>query len=115
MRADPALTAHTAGVMLDGATALAAAGRPLASTLDVKAEAFGPLGASSGVGGAYRRSVDELEVLLGRLGQVLECDSDRLYQLAFAYGAAENRAAQRLGYAGRRARGELARWGRAAV
>jgi hypothetical protein len=103
MRADPALTANAAGVMLDGASTLADLGPSLLSTMDVPADVFGTLAGSPGLAAAYRESSAALDRLVGRLGQLLEGDGDRLYQLAFAYRAAEYRAAQRIGAAGMRA------------
>ena len=97
MRADPTLTAHTAGIMLDAATTLADLTGPAMSTLDLADDAFSGLAAGPRLADAHRGSADALESLVSRVRQVLEGDGDRLYQLAFGLRALEQRVSQRVG------------------
>jgi hypothetical protein len=104
MRVDPDLTAHTAGVMLDAAADLAALAPSVMSTLELDPSAFGTLPAAAALARAHRDGSGALEARTGEQGAAFEADSERLYEVAFAALATDDRARGRLGAAARRGR-----------
>jgi len=100
LHADPALTARVAGELLDAAGRLADTARPLLAALDVDGVAFGSLASSRALAAAHGASLADLGSTVGSLTSGLECDADRLFQVAFGLEAAEERAAERSGRLG---------------
>jgi hypothetical protein len=97
MRIDVTATAHAAGEMLDAAAALSDATRPHLSTLELHDRAAPP-----GFGAAHRRCVTEALVALDVIGEVLDGDADRLYQIALSAEEADRAVVDRMRGADRR-------------
>ncbi|MGA8114742.1 MAG: type VII secretion target [Actinocatenispora sp.] len=84
VRIDPSAVAHLAGQVLTASEqlddGLQAAGRSSA----VPSSAFGNTAGAAGVHRAYQDAVDALGTASGRLVEVLQGDTDRLYRVAFS-------------------------------
>ncbi|MEV6967211.1 hypothetical protein AB0M47_19100 [Hamadaea sp. NPDC051192] len=95
-RVDPARVSRLASATLDLSTALADAWRT-----------HGPLLTPATPRTAPRRAAEEAAVradlAVRRIAEVMAADADRLWQTAFAYEEADDRAAWRMGAPGRRA------------
>jgi hypothetical protein len=100
LHADPVLTAHIAGEVLDAAGRLGDTARPLLAALEVDEVAFGSLASARALAVAHGAGVADLGSTVGSLTSALECDADRLFQVAFGLEAAEERAAERTGRLG---------------
>jgi hypothetical protein len=94
VRADPAQLSRLASATLDFATALADGWRANAHLLAPDAPAERGAEAPRRAAVAAATSAD---LALRRLAEVLAGDADRLWQTAFAYEEADNRARRRLG------------------
>ena len=92
---DPGLAVRTAGELLDQARALVDDVRPLWPDLDLPDRVGGTLPAGAAVGGAHDDAVAGVAELVEHLGEVLEGDADRLYQVALRLSWADTRAAER--------------------
>jgi hypothetical protein len=98
MRIDVTATAHAAAEMLDAADGLADATRPPLSILDD----FGDASPSRALTAAHHRCLTEALAALDVIGEVLEDDADRLYQVAFATEEVEGATVRRMHGAGHR-------------
>jgi hypothetical protein len=98
MRIDVTATAHAAGQMLDAADGLADATRAPLSTLD----RVGDAGPSRAFAEAHRRCLTEALAAVDVIGEILEDDADRLYQVAFATEEVEAATIRRMYGAGHR-------------
>jgi hypothetical protein len=96
MRIDVTAAAHAAGQMLDAADGLADATRPPLSTLDE----YGGASPSRAFAAAHHRCLTEALAALDLIGEVLEGDADRLYQVAFSTEEAEGATVRRMSGAG---------------
>jgi hypothetical protein len=92
---DPGLAVRTAGDLLDEARALVDDVRPLWPDLDLPERVGGTLPAGAAVGAVHEDAVAGVAELVERLGEVLEGDADRLYQVASRLSWADTRAAER--------------------
>lgn len=100
LHADPVLTAHTAGELLDAAGRLGHTARALLASLEVDEATFGTLASARALAVAHGAGLADLAGTVGSFTSALECDADRLYQVAFGLEAAEERAAERTGRLG---------------
>jgi len=96
MRIDVTATAHAAGQILDAADGLADATRPPLSIVDE----YGGASPSRDFAAAHHRCVTEALAALDVIGEVLEDDADRLYQVAFATEEVEGATVRRMYGAG---------------
>ncbi|NUO59457.1 MAG: hypothetical protein HOV71_18320 [Hamadaea sp.] len=94
-KVDPARVSRLASATLDLATALSDAWRK-----------HGPLLTPATPRTAPRRAAEaaaaQADLAVRRIAEVMAADADRLWQTAFAYEAADDRAAWRMGTPGRR-------------
>lgn len=100
LQADPILTAHIAGELLDAAGRLGEETRTLLAALEIGAAAFGSLAQARALAAAHGSALSDLGTTVGSITAGLEGDADRLYQVAFGLEAAEERAAERTGRLG---------------
>lgn len=93
--ADPALTARAGSEVLAAARRLADTSRPLLVALELAGAAFGTGPAAAALAAAHEAALADVAATLGRFADAFECDADRLYQVAFALEAAEERSTER--------------------
>lgn len=96
MYADLTLTAHTAALMLDESAAVGRTLAPLASTVELSADAAGALAAGADLVAAHTTAAAATLDFLGDLTAVLEADADRLYRVAFTLLATDADASRRV-------------------
>jgi hypothetical protein len=98
VRADSRLTAHAAGRVLDASVLLSARTRALMPALTISPFAYGAL--ASVIAEEHMNAADDLENTVERITAEMQADADKLYQLAFAFAAAEQQAADQTGAMG---------------
>jgi hypothetical protein len=85
IRADPAAVARLAAAVLEASNQLADAWRTAQGPLAIPEAAFGNSGGAAGVFQSHGANVEAADMTITRQVAVLEGDTDRLYQVAFAY------------------------------
>jgi hypothetical protein len=93
LRTDPATLAHTASRLLDSTQWLALQTHRLVLDLSVSEYAYGNL--VTRLARAHESAVEDAQGTLDRVRAALEGDADQLYQTAFAFAEADERADRR--------------------